>query len=65
MSKVGDFMSFPALSTSLDALAHNAVQDMYTHNVGALLVTEKGKYVGIVTKADWIKKIVRKRPTHP
>lgn len=60
MSKVGDFMSSPVLTTSLDAFAHNAVNYMYTHNVGALLVTEKGKYVGIVTKADWMHKVLEK-----
>ena len=33
---------------------------MYTENVGALLVTEKGEYVGIVTKADWMHKVLEK-----
>ena len=60
MSKVCDFMSCPVLSTSLDAFAHNAVEDMYTENVGALLVTEKGEYVGIITKTDWMHKVLEK-----
>jgi signal-transduction protein with cAMP-binding, CBS, and nucleotidyltransferase domain len=60
MSKVGDFMSSPVLSTGHDHFAHNAVQNMYTENVGALLVTEKGEYVGIVTKADWMHKVLEK-----
>ena len=53
-------MSCPVLSTSLDAFAHNAVEDMYTENVGALLVTEKGEYVGIITKTDWMHKVLEK-----
>ncbi len=58
MQKVGDCMSAPALTIGADALAHDAVQDMFKYGVGALLVMHEGKCVGIVTKTDWRQKVL-------
>jgi len=33
---------------------------MYEKNVGALLVRERDKYIGIFTKADWFNKVLMK-----
>ncbi len=58
MQKVGDCMSAPVITTGADALAHDAVQEMFKHRVGALLVMQGSKCVGIVTKHDWRHKVL-------
>jgi CBS domain-containing protein len=59
MDKIGAYMSSPVLTTSPDALAYDAVREMFEHNVGALLVKENEEYVGIFTKTDWIHKVLK------
>lgn len=59
MSKIADYMSSPVLTTTPDSRGHDAVEYMYTHNIGALLVKENEQYVGIITKADWMHKVLR------
>jgi len=59
MDTVGAFTSSPVLSTNPDALAYDAAREMFEHKVGALLVKDNGKYVGIFTKADWMHKVLK------
>ena len=59
MDTVGAFTSSPVLSTNPDALAYDAAHNMFEHNVGALLVKDNGKYVGIFTKTDWMHKVLK------
>ena len=59
MKNVGDYMSSSILTTTTDAFAHDAAHEMFKNGVGALLVTENEKYVGIFTKMDWIHKALK------
>jgi len=59
METVGAYMSTRVLTTRPDALAHDAAHEMFENNVGALLVKQNGKYVGIFTKMDWIHKALK------
>jgi CBS domain-containing protein len=45
-------------SISPDATVFEAVQMMADKNVGALLVTDKGKLVGIISERDYTRKVV-------
>ena len=59
MKNVGDYMSSSILTTTTDAYAHDAVREMFNHNVGGLLVKEKEKYIGMFSKIDWIHKVLK------
>ncbi len=54
MSKVSKYMSTQIFSISPDRFAYEAVDQMYENKVSALLVKEGEKYVGIITKTDWM-----------
>ena len=54
MSKVGEYMSTQIFSISHDKYAYEAIDKMYENKVSALLVTDAGKFVGIITKTDWM-----------
>ena len=54
MSKVLDYMSFPVLTVSPNAYARDAIEKMHKSKFSALFVEENGKYVGVITKIDWI-----------
>jgi len=54
MSKVLDYMSFPVLTVRPNAYARDATEKMRENKVSALLVEENEKYVGVITKTDWI-----------
>lgn len=41
-----------------DATVRDALKQMAEHNIGALVVLEEGKVVGIVTERDYARKIV-------
>ena len=47
-------------SISPDATVFDAIQLMADKNVGALLVTEKGKLVGILSERDYTRKVALK-----
>src|SRR5438552_5024529 len=47
-------------SISPDAMVYDAIQMMSDKNIGALLVIEKGKLVGIITERDYTRKIALK-----
>jgi signal-transduction protein with cAMP-binding, CBS, and nucleotidyltransferase domain len=59
MSMVGSFMSSPVFTTSPDIFAHEAMVIMLENKVGALLVKDNEEWVGIFTKADWMRKVLR------
>jgi CBS domain-containing protein len=50
-------------SISPDATVFEAVQMMAAKNVGALLVTELGKLVGIISERDYTRKVVLRGKT--
>jgi len=59
MPMIGPFMSSPVFTTSPETLAHEAMAIMLEKQVNALLIKENDEFVGIFTKADWLRKVVR------
>ena len=59
MSKIGDYMSTPVLTTNPDTSAFVAVGKMFENKVGAFLVEKKGEYIGIFSKIDWLHLVQR------
>ena len=59
MSKVLYYMSFPVLTVSPNAYARDAIAKMRENKVSALFVEENGKYVGVISKTDWIHMVLR------
>ena len=49
-------MSKPIITADVDTLAKNAINLMVAKNIGALVITEKRKPVGIVTERDVLKR---------
>ena len=47
-------MSTQIFSISPDRFAYEAVDQMYENKVSAILVKEREKYIGIITKTDWM-----------
>jgi signal-transduction protein with cAMP-binding, CBS, and nucleotidyltransferase domain len=47
-------MSTQIFSTSSDKYVYEAVDEMYKNKISALLVEDAGKYIGIITKTDWM-----------
>ena len=54
MSEVSKYMSIQIFSISPDRFAYEAVDQMYENKVSAILVKEDEKYIGIITKTDWM-----------
>ena len=54
MSEVSKYMSTQIFSISPDKFAYEAVDQMYENKVSAILVKEGEKYIGIITKTDWM-----------
>ena len=54
MNEVSKYMSTQIFSIGPDKYAHEAVDKMYENKVSAILVKEGEKYVGIITKTDWM-----------
>ena len=54
MSEVSKYMSTQIFSISPDRFAYEAVDQMYENKVSAILVKEDEKYIGIITKTDWM-----------
>ncbi len=54
MSMVGEYMSNQIFSINHDKYVHEAIDEMCQNNISALLVKDHGKYVGIITKMDWM-----------
>ena len=54
MSMVCEYMSSQIFSISHDKYAYEAIDEMYKKKVSSLLVKDGGKYVGIISKTDWM-----------
>ena len=54
MSEVSKYMSTQIFSTSPNRFVYEAVDQMYENKVSAILVKEGEKYIGIITKTDWM-----------
>jgi CBS domain-containing protein len=54
MSEVSKYMSTQIFSISPGRFAYEAVDQMYENKVSAILVKEGEKYIGIITKTDWM-----------
>ena len=60
METIKTRMTSPVLSIDQDKTVKNAAEIIYENKVGSLLVTENGKYIGIVTKTDLMKRVLIK-----
>jgi CBS domain-containing protein len=63
IGKIGDLLSHKGgqvWSISPEAMVFDAIQMMAEKNVGALLVTDKGKLVGIISERDYTRKVALK-----
>jgi signal-transduction protein with cAMP-binding, CBS, and nucleotidyltransferase domain len=56
--KLGDFMTTPVKSVDVNATIQEAAGQMDAKNISALITTENGKHVGIVTERDFTRKVV-------
>lgn len=54
MTQVSKYMSNQIFSIGPDKYAHDAVDKMYENKTSSILVKENEKYVGIITKTDWM-----------
>ncbi len=57
-SNVGDAMNSPVITADVENNVKNSAILMTKRGVGSLIVVDKGKPVGIVTKRDIIKRVV-------
>ncbi|MBN4080003.1 CBS domain-containing protein [bacterium AH-315-C08] len=56
--KVGDFMTTPVKSVDVNTTIQEAAKQMDAKNISALITTENGKHIGIVTERDFTRKVV-------
>ena len=56
--KLRDFMTTPVISIDVKASVQEAANLMDTENASAILTTENGDHVGIVTERDFTRKVV-------
>lgn len=56
--KLGDFMTTPVKSVDVNETIQNAARQMDAKNISALITTENGKHIGIVTERDFTRKVV-------
>jgi signal-transduction protein with cAMP-binding, CBS, and nucleotidyltransferase domain len=56
--KLGDFMTTPVISIDVKATVQDAAHLMDTENASAILTTENGTHVGIITERDFTRKVV-------
>ena len=54
MTQVSKYMSNQIFSIGPEKYAHDAVDKMYENKTSSILVKENEKYVGIITKTDWM-----------
>ena len=57
LAEILDEKGGDVLEISADASVLEAVQRMVDNNVGSLLVTEAGEFVGIVTERDYLRRV--------
>ena len=56
--KLGGFMTTPVKSVDVNETIQNAARQMDAKNISALITTENGKHIGIVTERDFTRKVV-------
>ncbi len=56
--KLGDFMTTPIKSVDVNTTVQEAASQMDAKNISALITTENGKHIGIVTERDFTRKVV-------
>ena len=56
--KLGDFMTTPVICIDVNATIQEAAHLMDTENSSAVLTTENGNHVGIITERDFTRKVV-------
>ena len=54
MTQVSKYMRNQIFSIGPENYAHDAVDKMYENKTSSILVKENEKYVGIITKTDWM-----------
>src|SRR5512142_274949 len=54
-----DLMSYPIITVDADAPLHEAAQLLLDKDVNRLLVTEKGKPIGMISSSDFVASIAR------
>ncbi len=63
IGKIGDLLQHKGAqvwSISPEAMVFDAIQMMAEKNIGALLVTDKGKLIGIISERDYTRKVALK-----
>lgn len=60
MRKVKDVMVTKVVTVDVDVNLKKAVERMNNHDVGCLVVLEKGSFVGILTERDVLRRVVVK-----
>ncbi|MBC8283765.1 MAG: CBS domain-containing protein [Nitrospinae bacterium] len=65
--KLGDFMTTPIKCVDVNATIQEAAKQMDAKNISALITTDNGNHVGIVTERDFTRKVVGEglAPTEP
>lgn len=58
--KVEDIMIESVITVDADATVMRAVKTMNEHEIGCLVVTRRGKAVGIITERDLLKRVIGK-----
>jgi signal-transduction protein with cAMP-binding, CBS, and nucleotidyltransferase domain len=56
--KLGDFMTTPVISIDVKATVQDAAHLMGSEGASAILTTENGVHVGIITERDFTRKVV-------
>jgi len=59
MNTVGEHMSTRIFSISHDKYAYEAIDEMYKNKISAILIEDKGEYIGIITKTDWMTLVLK------
>jgi CBS domain-containing protein len=59
--QVERFMTMKINTIGADQTVSEAAKEMATHAIGSLLVTQEGTYVGIITEADIVRKVIAKQ----
>ena len=58
LGKIKDVMITEVITVDVNTNLRKAVERMNSHEIGCLIVLEKGSYVGILTERDVLKRIV-------
>lgn len=55
------FMTMKIAAIGAEQNISEAAKEMATHEIGSLLVTREGTYVGIITETDMVRKVIAKQ----